>query len=78
MRVNPARCITCPFNDGADAHLRASVESRVMTQASQLCHETENTTLCRGARDFQLQIFFRMGFLSAPTDAAWAAKARTR
>jgi hypothetical protein len=48
-----------------------------MTEGSQVCHSTgwpKGTRLCRGARDFQTQALYRMGFLSAPTDEAWMAK----
>lgn len=38
-------------------------------------HQTLNnksaTHLCRGARDFQLQIFHRLGLLEEPTDECW-------
>ena len=73
------RCATCPFNEGGDRHLRQTIEARSLN-VSQTCHHTgaihgkPDTHLCRGARDFQLQMFFRMGFLSAATDEAWEAK----
>ena len=75
MSVNAKRCKTCPFNDDGDLRIRASVEERCLNKASQLCHGTNDTTLCKGARDFQLQIFHALGWLSAPTQAAWDALA---
>lgn len=75
MRVNAKRCKTCPFNDDGDLRIRASVEERCVTQASQLCHGTNDTTLCKGARDFQLQIFYRLGWIPEATQAAWDALA---
>jgi hypothetical protein len=30
--------------------------------------------LCRGARNISLNHFYRIGFIKAPTDAAWAEK----
>ena len=74
----PTKCATCPFREGGDAALRASVESRLLS-ASQICHHPrlnghKETHLCRGARDFQLQLLHRLGFLAEPTDEAWAAR----
>ena len=54
-----------------------------MTDASRICHSTGKNNainkwtgkpeaLCRGARDQQLKMFAGMGFISAPTDEAWA------
>lgn len=80
MPICAVKCPTCPFGENGDSGLRAMVETRVMTEASQTCHSTgvahgrPDTHICRGARDYQLMLFFRMGFISAPTDAAWAAK----
>jgi hypothetical protein len=66
--------------------LRADLEQCAATRASRICHSTgsnainENTgkreKLCRGARNTQLAILHRMGFLRAATDAAWNAKCR--
>lgn len=69
------------FRDGGDEELRERVKGTVLTEASQLCHSAgpqgrPNTELCRGARNWQLLILHRMGFLAAPTDAAWAAQVK--
>lgn len=69
--VNQRRCHSCPFNDDGCRDIRAKVEARCLTEASQLCHGTHNRTLCRGARDFQIQAFHRIGFLKRPTDECW-------
>lgn len=79
MPVMPARCKTCPFNKSGCLEVRETVMARIMTMASQTCHTTgvahgrPDTHLCRGARDVQLQVFFRLGAISEPTDEAWAA-----
>lgn len=55
------------------------VEDRLL-QVSQTCHSTGvlhgklDTHICRGARDHQIQILFRLGFLEAATDEAWDKK----
>ena len=80
MAVNKVKCPTCPFGDNGCRQVRASVEKRIVSEASQTCHHTgsihgkPDTRLCRGARDFQLELFHRMGFLDEPTDEAWDAK----
>jgi hypothetical protein len=80
MPVMKAQCATCPFRAGGDAGLQARIERQVLSEASQTCHHTgvihskPDTHLCRGARDFQLQFFYRIGFLDEATDDAWQAK----
>ncbi len=81
MSLMKSMCATCPFGPNGDQHIRCMVEQRVLTTTSQLCHSSRpamnkpDTRLCRGARDWQLQIFHRIGWLDAPTDAAWNEKA---
>lgn len=71
FKVNKVCCKTCPFSDGGSLQVRQSVQRRCLSVGSQLCHGTGNKTLCRGARDFQLQIFHRLGVLKEPTDKCW-------
>jgi len=83
--VMQAKCPTCPFNKNRDGkeqipELADKVRRRCLTQASQICHHPrlkgkKQNHLCRGARDFQLQVFHRLGVLDEPTDAAWDKKA---
>ncbi|MBW4595507.1 MAG: hypothetical protein KME46_22030 [Brasilonema angustatum HA4187-MV1] len=82
--VMKAKCATCPFRTNESGRHPAPevvtrIQQTVLTEASQLCHHPRQSGkpenhLCRGARDFQLQIFYRMGFLPAPTDEAWHQK----
>lgn len=72
MKVNKKRCHSCPFNKNGCMAVRISVTEKIMSKASQLCHGTDNKTLCRGARDQQLTVFHRLGVIKAPTDEAWA------
>lgn len=76
MPIMKVKCKTCPFKDGNEdlADIKASVIATVLASGSQVCHTSGwpvGTHLCRGARDFQLMVFYRMGFLDAPTDEAW-------
>lgn len=55
------------------------VKSRCISGASQICHHPrlhgkKEDHLCRGARNFQLQVFYRMGVIDAETDEAWDRK----
>lgn len=82
--VMKSKCPTYPFNEDENGSERspdvvAIVKNRCLTTASQICHHPKlkgkkQDHLCRGARDFQLQIFHRLGFLDDQTDDAWARK----
>jgi hypothetical protein len=76
-------CATCPFREGSPyAYLRLDLEVSALTRASRICHSTgkdnaihkrtgKPESLCRGARDSQLNLFYKMGFIDAPTDQEW-------
>ena len=76
MPVMQAQCATCLFRpeiEQNDPAALTGVRSRVLTIGSLHCHSTgwpNGTHLCRGARDWQLQVFHRLGFLEVPTDEA--------
>jgi hypothetical protein len=86
MAVNETMCATCPFREGSPyQYLLHDLKHSALTQSSRICHSTGSNNainrrtgkpaaLCRGARDAQLQMFHKMGFLSEPTDAAWTEK----
>ncbi len=84
MPIQPKMCATCPFKEGSPhANLRDDLAESALRDASRICHSTGTNALyktnapekiCRGSRDLQIQVFYRMGFLSEPTDAAWEAK----
>lgn len=74
--VMAEKCASCPFREGGDIELRNRVLGRTILQASQICHHPrlhgkKQTHLCRGARDEQLTILYRMGLIPEPTDAAF-------
>lgn len=74
--VMPTKCPSCPFNPGGDKRLVASIMARTIMQAAQVCHHPrvhgkKETRICRGQRDEQLTILFRMELIPAPTDAAF-------
>lgn len=75
-KVNKEMCPTCPFQPTGDKSIEAQVMKRCMTKGSQICHHPalhgkKQHSLCRGARNYQLHLFHRMGVIEAPTDKAW-------
>jgi hypothetical protein len=84
MPVMKRQCATCPFRTDErgqydDPRLVSKIQHQCLNQASQICHHPSlegkpETHLCRGARDFQLTIFYRMGIIDAPTDEAWSRR----
>ncbi len=81
LLIMPKKCKTCPFNDDGCKELRKTVEARLL-EVSQTCHSTgvartpprKDTHICRGARNYQNEMMYRLGVISAPTDEAWEAK----
>lgn len=78
MPIMRERCETCPFREG-----RIGIMQRVLAEGSQTCHSTgiangepHDSHLCRGARNFQLQVFARLGVIEEPTDEAWEQRCR--
>jgi hypothetical protein len=74
--VMASKCATCPFRDGVDKDLAARVLSRTILQASQICHRPrlhgkKETHLCRGVRDEQLTVLYRLGLIAEPTDQSF-------
>lgn len=80
-QVRKTCCLSCPFRiDPAtgreqNPYLVGRVTPKLF-DASQRCHHprlhgVREFELCRGARNWQLMIFHRLGFLESPTDEAW-------
>lgn len=80
-------CPTCPFREGSEfAYLASYLTQSSLEGNGRICHSTGTSAIkgktgkpekmCRGTRDIMLQVFHRTGFLDAPTDEAWANKAR--
>jgi|GEM_PF-1476841 hypothetical protein len=81
-------CATCPFREGSKTEfLRTHLAMSAINEASRICHSTGSNNafhrrtgkperLCRGARDVQLNLFFAMKFIEAPTDEAWEKKCK--
>lgn len=55
---------------------QATLTASALSDSSQFCHAPalvggRQNQVCRGARDIQKQVFYRLGVLEAPTDEAW-------
>ena len=79
--VMQSQCASCPFRDEGDRDLRHAVMNRTGLQASQVCHHprlhgNKETHLCRGARDHQLTLLYRLGLIESETDEAFASASR--
>jgi hypothetical protein len=81
--VMKKRCPTCPFGEKGKRDRCPSianmVRERCLSEASQICHHPflhgkPQTHLCRGARDFQLELFHRLGVIEDESDLAWDKK----
>jgi len=82
LPLRKTKCATCPFREGSPyAYLVNDLTASAMSD-SRICHSTGKNNainkrtgkkphLCRGARDVQLSVMFRMGAIDAETDAAW-------
>lgn len=76
MPVRKTQCATCVFKSpeeggcelGAKRH--EEIKLQLIKGINQICHHDDNKTICRGGRNFQLQVFFRMGVIEAETDEA--------
>ncbi len=85
LKTMPAMCATCPFRSGGWKHVQDFLKARALSEATPICHSTgkhlskkrvfKDSHYCRGARDFQNQVFYNMGFIEAPTDEMWNKKA---
>jgi len=86
LPVRKVKCATCPYREGGYVEVQDLLSERALKEGTPICHSTGGpqavvpnnlpSAACRGARDLQLQFFCAIGFLSEPTDAAWAAKAK--
>jgi hypothetical protein len=75
MQPMPQQCKTCIFRASPDSALALSPErlaeiTQYLLEGTQHCCHTDASRVCRGGRDLQLQVFYAMGLIAEPTDAA--------
>jgi len=81
MPIMEVQCATCPFRAGVEKKfrdVRRPTMEMVLKNGSRICHCTgkngfhadtgQPEKLCRGARNFQLNVLSAIGFLEAATD----------
>ena len=69
--VNAKMCDTCVFREGqkiVPPQRVGEIQEYLIQGTNHVCHTTDK--ICRGARDYQLTIFHRMGIILEPTDEA--------
>lgn len=71
------QCKSCIFrHDGNQVRLSsermAEISSYLVKGTQHICHTpqagSKDNLICRGGRDFQLQVFHRLGVIAEPTD----------
>jgi hypothetical protein len=73
-RVRRSKCETCVFRPVEDGGIDLAsgrhdeIRTYLIHGNNQMCHHDDNTTICRGGRNFQLAIWHGMGILKEPTD----------
>lgn len=77
VRCRKRQCASCPFGPPSAKRIILSEERLAEIRAylaqgmSHMCHsDSSNNTVCRGGRNFQLQVFCEIGIIPEPTDAA--------
>lgn len=76
MKLPKSQCKTCPFlPDGLplDSDKMAEIYQYLIEGVNHLCHSDHSSeTVCFGGRQWQLEIWHRIGRISAPTNEALA------
>jgi len=73
MKIHPNPCKTCPFTTPNIIRPEKMTEicQYLVEGVNHLCHnDRTNKTVCRGGRNFQLQIWAAMRLIESPTDAS--------
>jgi hypothetical protein len=73
LRLRKNQCKTCPFRRENQNILHpkrwAEIYSYLLQGTQHVCHST-NRHVCRGARDWQLNVWYSTGIIDEPTDAS--------
>lgn len=67
-------CRSCPFGNepiALTADRLQAIQTYLIQGTNHFCHsDPDNKTICRGGRNFQLNIWHRLGMIAEPTDEA--------
>lgn len=75
MIANKSRCKTCIFHDGQTVvrpQRLEEIKAYLTAGTNHVCHNTPY--LCRGGREWQALMYFRMGLIEQPIVEALEAK----
>lgn len=73
-KIRLKSCSSCPFHPGGlelTDDKMTQIKAYLAEGQNHLCHsDTTNKTVCRGGRQYQLNVFHARGWISEPTDEA--------
>lgn len=73
LKLRCSQCKSCPFKkenqDIVSPQRWAAIYKYLLGGVNHVCHSTSKH-VCRGGRDWQLNIWWNIGIISEPTDAA--------
>lgn len=79
MKIEPptTQCRTCPFRSDGGLKLHpdhlAEIYGYLLEGSNHFCHSVRTKNqVCWGGRQWQLEMFYRLGRISAPTNEALA------
>jgi hypothetical protein len=68
------QCNSCPFREGGlglGITKLEEIKAYLLQGTNHFCHsDSNNKTICRGGRNYQLEMWYKAGIISAPTDEA--------
>ncbi len=74
MHVRKHQCISCPFKEDGlklDTEKMGEIFSYLITGTNHFCHsDYRDNAVCRGGRNYQLDIWAKIGLIDEPTDTA--------
>lgn len=80
MQPPTEQCKSCPFRRGGlqlQPHYLAQIYQYLLEGENHLCHRSrQENRVCWGGRQWQLEVFHRLGYIAAPTNEALAARMR--
>ena len=70
--ANKKKCKSCIFREDDQAiklspGRKAEIQTYLLEGTNHVCHQTDKT--CRGGREFQAEMWYRLGLLKEPTVA---------
>lgn len=75
MKLQNNQCKTCPFRESGGVDLRpermAEIQSYLLNGTNHMCHsDRSNESVCYGGRQWQLEMWYRLGIITSPTNEA--------